>query len=316
LTPRESAWYARSMSALGRTAVSLLGVLLATTTWAGPARAAGSAVTGSDLRAATPPPFTAVPAKEVAQRYGQYPDDALKKIPQIKAALRRLDPSFLETVTDPNGQEVLITGPGADNRAARLGSREVLLVSSCKRASLCDTTWFVLAYDVQSSAVALLTETDQPHRFVLFGSPEPAVRALLFSTAAQDMDEAGQGPAPPPAAAACPPPFPGQPAPGKYVRVKAPKWVLTIASGCTTPSTLADPKGNVQDQGVLSNEADQQSGLPAAAFLPELSVCAGHVLKQTNPGTVHVTWAVELTGSGRKDCGGEASIEGDYARVP
>jgi hypothetical protein len=80
---------------------------------------------------------------------------------------------------------------------------------------------------------------------------------------------------------------------------------------------LADPKGNVQAQAVIGNEADQGTpGLPAAAFLAEMSVCAGYVLKQSDPNSVHLTWASELTGSGRRDCGGVASIEGDYARVP
>ena len=80
------------------------GAVLAIASWSGAALATGSPISGPDLRSATPPQFVAVPPSEVAQRCGQHAEDPFAKLPRITAALKRLDPPFLDAVTDPNGQ--------------------------------------------------------------------------------------------------------------------------------------------------------------------------------------------------------------------
>lgn len=84
-------------------------------------------------------------------------------------------------------------GPASDNRAVRLGPREILLMSGCRLMNQCDTTWYVIAYDSSSTTAALVEQTELVGEYVLFGNPEPVLRALLLSFAAKEMHET-QGP--------------------------------------------------------------------------------------------------------------------------
>jgi hypothetical protein len=156
---------------------------------ASPPPAARIPLGSADLRAAIAPPTVVVPNSEVQQRYGQYPSDTIRKVALVQSAIGRADGDFLVTPGDlpvPNG-------PSTENRAVRLGTREILLMSGCRLEHQCDTTWYTIAYDASSKSAALLEQTEVAGNYGLFGNPEPALRSLLLNFAAKEMPET-QGP--------------------------------------------------------------------------------------------------------------------------
>ena len=156
-----------------------------------PPSAPGAPLTGADLKGAKAPPATAVPAQQVAQRFGRYPFDTFGKVLAVKAAIARIDPALFEMPPGADDRAVAgPTGPWEDNQVLRLdGGREILLMSGCYTQHECDTTWHVIAYEEASKSAALVKETEVQHEFLLLGKPDAALRALLLDAAARGMNE-------------------------------------------------------------------------------------------------------------------------------
>jgi hypothetical protein len=145
----------------------------------------GLSIASADLRSAQAPAVNVVAPAEVTKRYGESIDDAVQKLPVIRAAVGRADDGFFV----PPGDLPVPNGPPSTNQVVRLGTREILLMSGCRLMNQCGTTWYVIAYDASSRTAALVEETEVAGKYLLFGAPEPALRALLLSFAAKEMHE-------------------------------------------------------------------------------------------------------------------------------
>jgi hypothetical protein len=129
----------------------------------------------ANLNSALPPGAIPIRPTELAPSYGGYPSALFNDTSSpVMLAIAAIDPDF---ATD-------ISGPAEENSALRLpDKRGLLIISGCHTAHECDTTSFVIVYDATNRRAGLINQTPTPNLYLVRGTYDAAVRAVLLNTA-------------------------------------------------------------------------------------------------------------------------------------
>ena len=118
-------------------------------------------------------------AKDIAPSFAGYPFDLFnEKSSPVALAIAAIDPEFASDVS----------GPAEENSALRLpDKRSLLIISGCCTAHECDTTSFVIVYDAANRRAGMVSQTPTANQYVVRGTYDAAVRAVLLHTAHQKL---------------------------------------------------------------------------------------------------------------------------------
>jgi len=136
-------------------------------------------VATKEIHAVIPAAADALAPQEVAQRFGGHAPDVLERDPRLLAILQRLEPAFRAARVE--------TTQVAEAVRTRSG-REIVLLWGCTPHE-CGGTTYAIAYEPRAQVAAFLKEPDDPNAtgFLLFGAPDPELRAVLFVFAGRQI---------------------------------------------------------------------------------------------------------------------------------
>jgi len=138
-----------------------------------------SSYSAAELKSALPAGTVPMQAKDIAPSFAGYPFDLFnEKSSPVALAIAAIDPEFASDVS----------GPAEENSALRLpDKRSLLIISGCRTAHECDTSSFVIVYDAANRRAGMVSQTPTANQYVVRGTYDAAVRAVLLNTAHQKL---------------------------------------------------------------------------------------------------------------------------------